>query len=416
MANHVSRNKKRRISLAIGAAVAVAAGATLLTLPAGASPAEGTVIGAGAKGAVKGNYIVVLKGGSTKGGSPQATGVRAATQAKSLSEEYGGKVDHTYRSVFQGYSAKGLSAAEARRLAADDKVDKVVQAKEFSGQATQTNPPSWGQDRVDQASKTLNKKYSYPDSAGKGVTVYVIDSGVRISHKDFGGRASYGYDVRDDDGTAQDGANHGTHVSGTIAGTKYGIAKKAKIVAVRVLGNDNKGTNADVVAGVDWMTAHAKGKGPAVANMSIGGFQDYAVDTAVKNAVKSGITCVASAGNRSDDAGNGSPARVPEAITVAASDQKDKQTSFSSYGKLVDLYAPGIDVVSASNKSDTAYMAGWGTSMAAPHVSGAAAVYLGEHKTATPAQVAAALSKGATSGAISNATSGTPNKLVRVVK
>jgi len=410
MAQHGARHTKRRISLAIGAAIAVAGGATLLTLPAGASPAEGTVLGAGAKDAVKGDYIVLLKGDPAKG-----TGVKAATEANGLAKEYGGKVEHTYHAALNGYSAKGLSAQEARRLAADDKVAKVVQAREITAHATQTRPPSWGQDRVDQASKSLNKKYTYPDSAGSGVTAYVVDSGVRVSHKDFGGRAVNGYDIVDDDKTAQDGANHGTHVSGTIAGTKYGIAKKAKIVAVRILGNDNRGTTADAVAGIDWMIENHKAKGgPAVANMSIGGFQDYALDEAVKRAVAANITCVVSAGNDSGNASAASPARVTEAITVAASDQKDRQTNFSNYGKSVDLYAPGIDVVSASNKSDTAYMAGWGTSMAAPHVSGAAALYLSTHKTATPAQVAKALTSGATKGAITNPSTGTPNKLLRV--
>ncbi|MFI8851165.1 S8 family serine peptidase [Streptomyces sp. NPDC053499] len=410
MAQHGARHTKRRISLAIGAAVAVAAGATLLTLPAGASPAEGTVLGAGAKGAVKGDYIVLLKGDPAKG-----TGVRAATEAGNLTEEYGGKVEHTYHAALNGYSAKGLSAQEARRLAADDKVAKVVQAREITAHATQTRPPSWGQDRVDQASKSLNKKYTYPGSAGSGVTAYVIDSGVRVSHQDFGGRAANGRDIVDNDKTAQDGANHGTHVAGTIAGTKYGIAKKAKIVAVRILGNDNRGSTADAVAGIDWMIRHHKAKGgPAVANMSVGGFKDYALDEAVKRAVAAKITVVASAGNDSGNASAASPARVTQAITVAASDQKDRRGSFSNYGKVVDLYAPGVDIVSASNKSNTAARTMWGTSMAAPHVSGAAALYLSKHKTATPAQVAKALTDGATKGAIANPGTSTPNKLLRV--
>ncbi|MBO8185438.1 S8 family peptidase [Streptomyces spirodelae] len=410
MAQHGARHTKRRISLALGAAVAVAAGATLLTLPAGASPAEGTVLGAGAKGAVKGDYIVLLKGDPAKG-----TGVRAATEAGNLTEEYGGKVEHTYHAALNGYSAKGLSAQEARRLAADDKVAKVVQAREITAHATQTRPPSWGQDRVDQASKSLNKKYTYPGSAGSGVTAYVIDSGVRVSHQDFGGRAANGRDIVDNDKTAQDGANHGTHVAGTIAGTKYGIAKKAKIVAVRILGNDNRGSTADAVAGIDWMIRHHKAEGgPAVANMSIGGFKDYALDEAVKRAVAAKITVVASAGNDSGNASAASPARVTQAITVAASDQRDRQGSFSNYGKVVDLYAPGVDIISASNKSNTASRSMWGTSMAAPHVSGAAALYLSKHKTATPAQVAKALTDGATKGAIANPGTGTPNKLLRV--
>jgi subtilisin family serine protease len=413
MAQHVARNSRRRIALAIGAAVAVAAGATLLTLPAGASPAEGTVVGAGAEGAVEGDYIVLLKGEPS--GPSKGTAAKTVTEAQGLTEEYGGKVEHTYHAALNGYSAKGLSAKEARQLAADDKVSKVVQVRRISGQGTQKSPPSWGQDRVDQASKKLDKKYTYPDSAGSGVTAYVVDSGVRVSHKDFAGRAVNGSDIVDGDKTAQDGANHGTHVSGTIAGTKYGIAKKAKVVAVRILGDDNKGTTADAVAGIDWMIKdHAAKGGPAVANMSIGGFKDYALDEAVERAIAANITCVVAAGNDSADAAGASPARVTDAITVAASDQKDRQTQFSSYGKAVDLYAPGIDIVSASNKSDTSYMTGYGTSMATPHVSGAAALYLSAHKTATPAQVAKALTGGATEGAITGAGAGTPNKLLRI--
>ncbi|WP_345945233.1 S8 family peptidase [Streptomyces albus subsp. chlorinus] len=398
--------------MAIGAAVALAGGATLLTLPAGAgTPEEGTVLGAGAEGAVKGSYIVVLKD------SVAANGVKATAEAKSLTDEYGGKVGHTYHAALKGYAADGLSARDARRLAADDKVAKVIQNRVVRGQGTQSNPPSWGQDRVDQASDKLDNKYTYPATAGAGVTAYVIDSGVRVSHKDFGGRAVNGYDVVDGDKTAQDGANHGTHVSGTIAGARYGIAKKAKIVAVRILGNDNRGTSADAIAGIDWVIKDHKAKGgPAVANLSIGGYHDPALDTAVKRAVAANITCVVSAGNDGGDASSASPGRVSQAITVAASDLSDRQADFSNYGKVVDLYAPGVDIVSAGNGSNTAERTMWGTSMAAPHVTGAAALYLSTHKTATPAQVAKALTDGATKGVITERGAGTPNRLLRVPK
>ncbi|MDJ1137765.1 S8 family peptidase [Streptomyces iconiensis] len=406
MANHVSRNKKRRISLAVGAAVAVAGGATLLTLPAGAAPAEGTVYGTDAKDPVKGSYIVMLKDG-------ESAGVRAAGAGKELAKEYGGKAKRTYTSAVHGFSASGLSAEEARRLAADDKVAKVYQNQRFTTTGTQKNPP-WGLDRIDQAKTKGDKKYTYPATAGKGVTAYVIDTGVRISHKDFGGRASYGFDAIDNDKTAQDGNGHGTHVAGTIAGTKYGVAKKAKVVGVRVLDNEGSGTTEQVVAGIDWVTKNHKG--PSVANMSLGGGKDAALDAAVKKSIASGVTYAVSAGNESADATTASPARVPEAITVAASDKNDKQATFSNYGKRVDLYAPGVDIVSASNKNNTGTATMSGTSMSSPHVAGAAAVYLSGHKTATPKQVSAALVKGATSGTISNPSAGTPNKLLRVVK
>jgi subtilisin family serine protease len=411
MATHVARNNKRRISLAIGAAVAVAGGATLLTLPAGATPPEGTVVGAGSEAAIKGSYIVLLKDGSTGTGD----GIKAESHGKDLAKEYGGKVARTYKSAVNGFNATGMSAKEARRLAADDKVAKVFQNQRINVTGTQTNPPSWGLDRIDQKSKRLNKKYTYPAAAGSGVTAYVLDTGVRISHKDFGGRASYGYDAVDKDKTAQDGHGHGTHVAGTIAGTKYGVAKKAKIVAVRVLNNKGQGNSALAVAGIDWVTKNHKG--PSVANMSLGTpNKDEAMESAVKRSISAGVSYAVSAGNESSDANNSSPARVPEALTVAASDRNDRQATFSNYGKRVDLYAPGVNIVSASNKSNTGTATMSGTSMASPHVAGAAAVYLSGHKKATPAQVASALTKGATAGAIANPTKGTPNKLLRVVK
>ncbi|MDJ1131315.1 S8 family peptidase [Streptomyces iconiensis] len=405
MAHHVARSQKRRISLAVGAALAVAGGATLLTLPAGAAPAEGTVYAAGAKGAVKGSYVVMLK---------ESPGRHASAVGVDLAKEYGGKVRRTYGSAVNGFSATGLSAAEARRLAADGKVDKVVQNQRFRATGTQKNPPSWGLDRIDQAGTKGDKKYTYPDGGGAGVTAYVLDTGVRIGHKDFGGRASYGYDAVDDDSTAQDGNGHGTHVAGTVAGAKYGVAKKAKIVAVRVLDNDSWGTTEQIVGGVDWVTKNHKG--PSVANMSLGGEQNIAMDEAVKRSIAAGVTYAISAGNDTQDATKASPARVPEAITVAASDVADNQAAFSNFGKRVDLYGPGVDIVSASNKSDTATTTMSGTSMAAPHVTGAAALYVAAHKKATPRQVSAALVKGATSGAIADATGGTPNELLRVPK
>ncbi|UNZ16859.1 S8 family peptidase [Streptomyces sp. 891-h] len=407
MATHVARHTKRRISLAIGAALAVAGGATLLTLPADAAPAEGTVVGAHSEDAVKGSYIVLLKGGT--GGS-----LRAGSAGEDLAEEYGGKVSRTYDSAVNGFNATGMSAQEARRLAADDKVAQVYQNQRITTTGTQTNPPSWGLDRIDQKTNKLDREYTYPAAAGKGVTAYVIDTGVRISHREFGGRASYGYDAVDKDSTAQDGNGHGTHVAGTIAGTTYGVAKKAKIVAVRVLDDEGTGTTALAVAGVDWVTKHHKG--PSVANMSLGGGKDAALDAAVKRSIASGVSYAVSAGNESADASASSPARVSTALTVAASDRRDRQVSFSNYGKRVDLYAPGVNIVSASNKSDRGTATMSGTSMASPHVAGAAALYLSGHRNATPADVASALTKGATPGAIANPAKGTPNKLLRVVK
>ncbi|MEV3993677.1 S8 family peptidase [Streptomyces sp. NPDC049837] len=395
---------KRARGVRLIAATTVVAGLTAFgAAHAGAAPApapaEGTVYGLGAEGAVSGSYIVLLDEKADK---------------EKLAEEYGGTLQRSYSSAVNGFSANGLSQTEAKRLAADPAVAKVVQNKKFSINATQDNPPSWGLDRVDQADTAGDSKYTYPDNAGEGVTAYVIDTGVRIGHKDFEGRAVSGFDAVDNDNDASDGNGHGTHVAGTIAGAAHGVAKKAKIVAVRVLDDNGSGTTEQVVAGIDWVTKNHQG--PSVANMSLGGGADPALDEAVKKAIASGVTFGVAAGNESSDAGQGSPARVQEAITVASSTKDDQQSDFSNYGSVVDIYAPGSDITSAWNDSDEGTKTISGTSMATPHVVGAAAVYLAGHKDATPEQVAKALTDGATPDKISNPTQGTPNKLLKIVE
>ncbi|MGW1708709.1 S8 family serine peptidase [Streptomyces sp. NPDC002206] len=336
-----------------------------------------------------------------------------ADKAK-LAKEYGGKLKRTYNSAINGFSASGLSQTEAMQLAADPAVSKVVQNKKFHIDAIQDNPPSWGLDRIDQAETAGNHAYTYPDSAGEGVTASVIDTGVRVTHKEFGGRASSGFDAVDNDDSADDGNGHGTHVAGTIAGATFGVAKKAKIVAVRVLDDSGSGTTEQVVAAIDWGTAHHEG--PSVANMGLGGSADPALDAAFQKAIASRVTFAVAAGNESADASQGSPARVPEAITVSSSTVDDEQSSFSNYGPVVDIYAPGSDITSSWNDGDDATNTISGTSMATPHVVGAAAVYLAGHPDATPAEVATALTDGATPDAISHATEGTPNKLLKIVE
>ncbi|MEU1944929.1 S8 family peptidase, partial [Streptomyces sp. NPDC020125] len=406
MAVHKQRNA-RRLGLAVAAATAVTAG-VFVAVPAGATtakPAEGTVYGTQSKSAVDGSYIVMLKGGKT---------VKAASEGKDLAEQYGGKLSRTYDSAINGFSASGLSDTEAKRLAADPSVAKVVQNHRYTVKGTQENPPSWGLDRIDQEDTEGDKAYNYPDSAGEGVTAYVIDTGVRTSHKDFGGRATSGFDAVDNDDSADDGNGHGTHVAGTIAGAEHGVAKKAKVVAVRVLDDQGSGTTEQVVAGIDWVTEHHEG--PSVANMSLGGTPDEALDAAVQKAIDSGVTFAVAAGNESSDASQSSPARVKDAITVASSTDKDEQSDFSNYGDVVDIYAPGSDITSDWNTGDDATNTISGTSMATPHVVGAAAVYLSGHQDAKPADVAKALTDGATADKISNPGDGTPNKLLEVVE
>ncbi|MFF4119365.1 S8 family peptidase [Streptomyces sp. NPDC001714] len=397
----MARTCIRRLRLVGGlTAVVTAAVLSAATLPAHAVP-EGTIVGAGRAGSVGGSYLVTLKEG-IKGASAAGRGVAA---------RYGAKISHTYGSVLNGYAVEA-SAAQARRLAADSRVASVVQDSRVRLARTQKNPPSWGLDRVDQAGLPLNRSYTWPGSAGAGVTVYVIDTGVRITHADFGGRASYGWDFVGNDGSAGDGNGHGTHVAGIIAGTRYGVAKKARIVSVRVLDDTGAGTAAQVIAGVDWVTAHARR--PAVANLSLGGYHSAQLDTAVRNSIKAGVTYTVAAGNDGLPAARYSPADVPQALTVGATDRTDTRPGFSNYGADVDLFAPGVAITSDSSASDTGRATYSGTSMAAPHVAGAAALYLARHRRATPAQVAGALIAGAASGKVSGAGRGSPNRLLRV--
>ncbi|MEV6314860.1 S8 family peptidase [Streptomyces sp. NPDC051776] len=401
----VMRTTSSRVTTAITAAAAAALLGGLTALPADAAPADGTIVGAGASDAVKGSYIVTFKQGS---------GLKSASaEGKKLVAAYGGTVLRIYRAALNGYAVR-LDAAGARRLAADPAVEKVYQDRRVSIGATQDNPPSWGLDRIDQAALPLDQKYTYPDSAGSGTTVYVIDTGVRISHADFGGRAADGYDAVDNDNTAQDGHGHGTHVASTAAGTAHGVAKSAKVVAVRVLNDQGSGTTAGVVAGIDWVTQNHSG--PSVANMSLGGGADEALDTAVKNSIASGVTYAVAAGNSSADAEGFSPARVPEAITVGSTTNADGRSYFSNFGARLDIFAPGSDITGAWNTSDDATNTISGTSMASPHVAGAAAVYLAGHTSATPAEVAQALSDGATPDVVTDPGSGSPNKLLKIVE
>ncbi len=397
----MARKRNARLRWAGGlTTVATIVALSAIAQPAQAAP-EGTILGAGAPGAVSGSYIVTLKGGTK---APSVVG-------KGIAEKYGAKISHTYGSALNGYAVT-VDEQQARRLAADSRVASVVQDTRVVLDHFQKDPPSWGLDRVDQPDLPVDKGYTWPEPAGAGVTAYVIDTGIRISHKDFGGRASYGWDFVDNDSTAADGNGHGTHVAGTIAGTKYGVAKEAKVVAVRVLDDTGSGTTAQVIAGIDWVTKHAHK--PAVANLSLGGYANAQLDAAVRNSIASGVTYAVAAGNDGLPADLYSPARVTQAITVGASDQKDARASFSNWGSGLDLFAPGVAITSDSYKSDTGTATFSGTSMATPHVTGAAALYLANHPKATPAQVSQALVRRAVSGKVTGAGTGSPNKLLQV--
>ncbi|WP_411083078.1 S8 family peptidase [Streptomyces sp. cmx-18-6] len=395
---------RRRLAAATVIATAAAVALATAALPATAAERapEGVIQNAGAPGAVSDSYIVTLKDSAAKSDS---------AQGKALAKKYGATIERVYRSALNGYAVEA-TAAEAKRFAADPAVASVSQNRTFTVSATQTNPPSWGLDRIDQRNLPLDQRYTYPDKAGEGVTAYVIDTGVRISHSDFGGRAFNGYDAIDNDNVSQDGHGHGTHVAGTVAGSAHGVAKKAKIVGVRVLNNQGSGTTAQVVAGIDWVTANAVK--PAVANMSLGGGADSVLDAAVRRSIAAGITYAVAAGNESTDASTKSPARVAEAITVGSTTNTDARSSFSNYGSIVDVFAPGSSITSTWNTSDSATNTISGTSMASPHVAGAAAIYLADNPSSTPAQVSAGLVAASTPGVVTNPGSGSPNRLLYV--
>ncbi|MBP2477400.1 subtilisin family serine protease [Crossiella equi] len=392
------------------AAVTLLAAATtaLAALPASAAP-EAAIRNAGGEGAVPNSFIVVLKDNA------EVRATSAASVAGDLVATHGGKVGYTYDTALRGFAVTA-SDSQARRIAADPNVAFVEQNRTVRISGTQPNPPSWGLDRTDQRALPLNQSYTYPVD-GTGVTSYVVDTGIRVTHTDFGGRAVSGYDFIDNDTNADDCQGHGTHVAGTVGGTKYGVAKGAKLVAVRVLNCQGSGTYDQVIAGINWVANNAVK--PASANMSLGGGASDAVDNAVRGAVTKGVTFALAAGNgdifgRPQDACTVSPARTQEAITVGATDTNDNKASFSNYGTCVDIFAPGVNITSAWKDNDSATNTISGTSMATPHVAGAAALILQQNPTFTPQQVRDALVAAATPDKVVNPGTGSPNKLLFV--
>jgi subtilisin family serine protease len=375
------------------AAAATTTGLFAFAAAASAAPAEGTVRGADLPGAIEDHYIVVMKDGST-------------ADSAALAGKVGGKVTKRFDSAVKGFAGE-MDAKAAKRLAADPGVAFVEQDRIAHIDAVQTGA-TWGIDRIDQVNLPLDGKYT----AGTASTVhaYIIDTGVRMTHSEYAGRATSGYDFVDNDKDASDCQGHGTHVAGTVGGKTYGVAKNVQMVAVRVLDCNGSGSYSQIIAGVDWVTKNAIK--PAVANMSLGGTQSDTLDKAVKRSMDAGVTYAVAAGNDSRDACLQSPAHLDATITVGSTDNKDAQSSFSNYGKCVDLYAPGSAITSASNSSDTATKTMSGTSMATPHVTGAAALYLAQNPKATSLQVRDALVNNATAGRITRLGKASPNKLL----
>lgn len=393
---------------------------------------------------IPGQYIVVFKTDLVAASS-------VASIAADMTAHYGGEILQTYGDALQGFAARfplDSSATTIASLQQDERVAYVEQDALITGdqepesypknqpepieglvQAAATDEikseeatvgidtvqtgPVWGLDRNDQHFLPLNGKYIYFNT-GAGVRVYIIDSGIRTAHSQFGGRASHGFDAIDGVLPADDCVGHGTHVAGTVGGKKYGVAKKVSLIAVRVLDCNNMGSTSAIIAGVNWVTLQKRLNPsiPSVANMSLGGPASPAMDSAVINSINAGVTYVVSAGNSNTDACTQSPARAVGTITVGATDITDTRATFSNFGGCVDIFAPGVGIKSAWNPSNSATTTMNGTSMAAPHVTGVVALFLQSAPNATPSTVRTTIFGVATGGIVNNPGPGSFNRLL----
>ena len=357
---------------------------------------------------VEGQYIVVLKEDQVSFAANSASRrPDVSSLAVDMASRFGLQVNMAYSRVLPGFVVRA-SEKQIAELLTDARVAYVEQDGYVSTSAVQTGA-TWGIDRVDQRNLPLSGSYEYLTTASN-VHTYIVDTGVLSTHVQFSGRMGNGYTAISDGRGTEDCNGHGTHVAGTVAGTTHGIAKGAIVHPVRVLGCNGSGTNSGVIAGMDWVAAnHIK---PAVANMSLGGGASTATDDAVTRMHNAGVTVVVAAGNDNSNACNYSPARAPVAITVGSTTNTDARSSFSNFGTCLDIFAPGSNILSAWYTGTSATNTISGTSMASPHVAGAAALYLANNPTATPAQVATALINNSTPNKVTSAGTGSPNRLL----
>jgi subtilisin family serine protease len=354
----------------------------LVALISLAAAAAAWISGAAAAQTGTGRYIVVLDDSVA---SP-------ASVAQAQSSKHGGTVRHVYSHALKGYAVT-LPTAAVASLAKDARVAYIEPDGVVTASTTQTGA-TWGIDRIDQRSRPLSGTFTYTNT-GSGVTAYIIDTGIRFSHSEFGGRATSGFDSVDG-GSADDCNGHGTHVAGTVGGSIYGVAKAVSLKAVRVLNCNGSGTTSGVIAGVDWVTGNHAAGAPAVANMSLGGGASSSLDTAVQNSINDGVSYAVAAGNGNiigvaQNACNYSPARVAAAMTISATNSSDAKASWANYGSCVDWFAPGVNITSAWYTSNTATKTISGTSMATPHTAGVATQYLQTNRSASPSTVRSAL-------------------------
>lgn len=361
--------------------------------------------------------------------APMPDPVVVAT-ATALTSDYGGSFSSTWSNALKGFRLHA-NESQAIAMSGDSRVafvvqdgaiavgtpdgDPIVMAPDPGGFLNPQPNASWGLDRINQRYLPLDKSYAYQND-GEGVNAYVIDTGILPTHYEFYNRAFAIYDAVDREGNGIDCNGHGSHVAGTIGGQTYGVAKKVRLFGVRVLNCQGIGAWSDVIDGVNFVTWHRQQPAqhgiPAVANMSLGGASNRATDAAVRNSIRAGVTYVVAAGNTGSDASNYSPAGLPEAITVGATNKADTRAVFSNYGPALDLFAPGVSITSAWIGDNLMVATASGTSMASPHVAGVVALYLETRRSASPAMVRSALVGTSTSGVIINAGESSPNRLL----